>query len=104
MIGEIIGVLIFAVVGITISILGWLIWKKQKITLMHDYHVDKVSEENKAAFCKLSGIGLVLIGIGLLISAAILWFTSSPYSFFCFAACFVAGLVLLITAGIKYNR
>ena len=104
MIGEIFGILIFAVVGITISILGWLIWKKQKITLMHDYHVDKVSEENKAAFCKLSGIGLVLIGIGLLISAAILWLTSSPYSFICFGACFVAGLVLLITAGVKYNR
>ena len=67
-VGKIIGVLIIGGVGILITVLGWLIWKKEKINLMHDYHDNKVSAENKQAFCKLSGIGLVVIGIGLLIS------------------------------------
>ncbi len=103
-IGEIIGVLIIGGVGILITVLGWLIWKKEKINLMHDYHVNKVSAENKQAFCKLSGTGLVVIGVGLLISGIILGLTDSPFSFLCFAACLVIGLAMLITAGRKYNR
>ena len=68
MIGKIIGVLITGGVGVIIAVLGWLIWKKEKISLMHDYHIDKVSAENKPAFCRRSGMGLIIIGIGLLIS------------------------------------
>ena len=103
-IGKIIGILIIGGVGILITVLGWLIWKKEKINLMHDYHVNKVSAENKQAFCKLSGTGLVVIGVGLLISGIILGLTDSPFSFLCFAACLVIGLAMLITAGRKYNR
>ena len=104
MIGIIIGVIIIGGVGVIIAILGWLIWKKEMITLMHDYHFDKVSPENRPAFCKLSGIGLVVIGIGLFITAVILGITDSSYSFLCFAVCFAAGLTMLIAAGAKYNR
>ena len=104
MIGKIIGVLITGGVGTIIAVLGWLIWKKEKLSLMHDYHVNKVSAENKTAFCRLSGIGLIVIGIGLLISAVILFVTDSAYSFLCFAVCFEVGLAMLITAGAKYNR
>lgn len=104
MIGKIMGVIITSGAGVIIAVMGWLIWKKEKLSLMHDYHVNKVSVENKSAFCRLSGIGLVAIGIGLLISSVILFVTDSTYSFLCFAVCFVAGLVMLITAGAKYNR
>ena len=71
---------------------------------MHDYHVDQVSAEDRAAFCKLSGIGLIVIGAGLLITSVIFGITESAYSFLCFAICFAAGLALLIAAGAKYNR
>ncbi len=74
------------------------------ISLMHDYHIDKVSAENKTAFCKMSGIGLIVIGIGLWITAVLLGVTDSAYSFLCFAVCFAIGLALLIAAGVKYNR
>ena len=101
---KILGFAIFGSVGTLIIVLGWLIWKKQKISLMHDYHVRKVSEENKPAFCRLSGIGLIVIGAGLLMSAVLLGVTESAYSFLCFAACFVLGIGMLIAAGRKYNR
>ena len=104
MTGKIIGVIITGGVGVIIAVLGWLIWKKEKLSLLHDYHVDKVSAENQSAFCKLSGIGLIVIGIGLLITAVIFGITSSIYSFLCFAVCFVVGLALLINAGVRYNR
>ena len=71
---------------------------------MYDYHIDKVFAENKTAFCKMSGIGLIVIGIGLLITAVLLGVTDSAYSFLCFAVCFAIGLALLIAAGVKYNR
>ena len=80
MVDRIIGVLVTGGVGVFITVFGWLIWKKEMISLMHDYHIDKVSAENKTAFCKLAGIGLTVIGIGLLITAAILGITDSAYS------------------------
>ena len=104
MIDKIIGVLITGGIGLIITVFGWLIWKKEKISLLHDYHVDRVSVENKPAFCKLSGIGIVVVGIGLLITAVLLGITDSAYSFICFTVCFASGLAILITAGAKYNR
>ena len=104
MLGKIIGSSICGVIGIVLLVLGLLVWKKEKIDLLHDYHVDSVAPENKAAFCWLSGIGLVLIGAGLAVTAVLLAITNSASSFISFTAGFAAGLALLITAGVKYNR
>lgn len=95
---------ITGLVGVIIIIMGWLVWKKEKINLFHDYHINKVSPENRAAFCKLSGIALIVIGVSLLITTLILALTDSALSFICFAVGFIAGLTTLITAGMKYNR
>lgn len=104
MIGKIIGIGITGLVGVVLIVLGWLIWKKEKITLLHDYHVDKVSQENKPTFCKLSGIGVFIMGISLLITTVILGITDSTLSFISFAVGFIAGISMLIIAGQKYNR
>lgn len=104
MIGRIIGVLTTGGVGVLLVVLGVLLWKKEMITLMHDYHVEKVSPENKKAFCKLSGIGLIIPGVGLVLSAILLGITDSAWSFLCFAVSFPVGLGMLIAAGRKYNR
>lgn len=85
-------------------VLGYLVWKKEKISLFHDYHYEKVSEEDKKAFCTISGIGVVLIGIGILITAIIIGITDSAWSFIAFAMGFVVGLIMLIYAGIRYNH
>ena len=102
--GKIIGIAVTGIVGVIILILGILLWKKEMITLLHDYHVDKVSPENRKAFCKLSGIGLIVIGVSLLITAVVLGFTDSAYSYLVFALGFAVGLAFLIKAGAKYNR
>ena len=84
--------------------LGWMIWKKEKITLLHSYHYDKVSPGDKKVFGKISGWGVIAIGIGLLVTALIIAITDSALGFVAFAAGFVVGLALLIYAGAKYNR
>ena len=104
MLGRFIGSGVAGIVGVLFIVLGCLIWKKEKINLLHDYHVDKVSSENRKAFCTLSGIGILVIGISLVLTAVFLGFTESVRSFLFFAAGFTAGLVLLIIAGRKYNR
>ena len=99
-----VGVIIVAVIGIVFVTLGYLMWKKEKITLLHSYHYDKVSPSDKKVFCKISGLGVIFIGIGLLMTAIIIGITDSALSFIAFALGFVVGLVLLIYAGVKYNR
>lgn len=97
-------VLIFAVVGIIFLVLGLFIWKKEKIELLHSYHRDKVKEEDKKAFCKISGIGTFIMGAGMIITAVIVGITESVWSFAIFAVYFIVGLAMLIIAGAKYNK
>ena len=104
MIAKIIGILTAGGVGVLLVVLGVLLSKKEMITLMHDYHVNNVSQEDKKDFCKLSGIGLIVSGTGLVLSAVLLGVTDSAWSFLCFAASFPVGLGMLIAAGRKYNR
>ena len=99
--GAAIGIGVFALVFIY---LGCLMWKKEKITLLHSYHYDKVSPSDKKVFCKISGWGVIFIGIGLWVTAIIIGITDSALSFIAFALGFVVGLALLIYAGAKYNR
>ena len=81
----------------------WL-FDVEKITLLHSYHYEKVSPSDKKAFCKISGWGVIIIGIGLLVTAIIIGITDSALSFIAFALGFVVGLALLLYAGAKYNR
>ena len=100
----IIALIIVGFAGIIFVLLGYLIWKKQKISLLHDYHYDKVSAEDKEAFCALSGKGVLTIGVSLLITAIIIGITDSPWSFIVFAIGFVVGMRMLVYAGYRYNR
>ncbi len=99
----ILGVTVTSVVGVILVVVGLLIWKKEKISLLHDYHYYKVAEKDKKAFCTLSGIGTLSIGVGLLISAVIFGFTESALSFIAFAIGGALGIFLLVFAGCKYN-
>ena len=99
----IVGLIVLSTVGMALLIIGCLIWKQERISLRHEYHYDKVSEEHKAAYCTLSGIGILLIGVGLLITAVLFGLTHSAYSFLAFAVGFVSGLALLLFAGARYN-
>ena len=96
--------IIVGLIGIIFVILGYMIWKKEKIALLHNYHYDKVSAEDKKAFCTISGIGILLIGIGLILTAIIIGITNSVWSFIAFTIGFIVGIVMLIYAGIRYNH
>lgn len=98
------GAIILGLVGVVLAVFGYLIWVKKKISLLHDYHYDKVAEEDRDVFCTISGVGVFIIGICILVSGVIIGITESPFSLIAFAIGFVVGLGILIYAGLKYNR
>ena len=79
-------------------------WKKQMISLLHDYHYNKVREEDKASFSRLSGIGLITVGAGMIPTGIILMATESALAFIAFGIGFAVGIGMLAYAGAKYNR
>lgn len=99
-----IGAMILGIIGIVFVVLGYLLWKKERISLLHSYHYDKVSEEDKKAFCAMSGMGVISIGSGLIITAVVIGITNSVWSFVAFGMGFFVGLLLLIYAGVRCNR
>lgn len=64
----IIGVIVDLAVGLLCIILGLMLWKKQKISLIHSYHYKNVKKEDVPAYTRLMGIGLILIGVGICIT------------------------------------
>ena len=95
--------IILGIIGIAFAAVGLLIWRGEKITLLHDYHYDRVAKEDRKAFCAVSGWGILVIGIGILATAVLLAVTESAFSFLVFAAGFAVGLSLLIYVGKRYN-
>lgn len=104
MIGKLIGIGVTGAVGILLVVLGYLVWKKERTDLLHSYHTEHIAPENRKAYCTLSGIGLLVIGISLCITAVILGVTDSAMSFLFFAAGLAAGLTMLLLAGLQYDR
>lgn len=49
--------IILLAVGVCFWILGWQIWKKEKITLLHDYHYAKVKPDDRKAYTGVMGKG-----------------------------------------------
>ena len=99
----IVGVM-FVLLSLLFIRLGWQIWKKQKMDLIIRYHCDKVSEENKQAYCALSGIGVFVMGVGFGLSGICTAFLRSASVFIPMTAGLVLGTALLASASIRYNR
>ncbi len=95
---------LFAILGLVFIWLGLAIWKKQKIELIIRHHMDKVSDKNKQAYCKLCGIGLLIVGIGFAISGICMAFTIELYSWIPMIAGLVTGILLLAISVGKYNH
>lgn len=100
--GRIIGCIIDLAVALACIIPGLLIWKKQKIGLLHDYHYRHVQEEDIPAYTRSMGIGLIIMGMGILVMAAFLLF-ALPLWWVPMAAGFVLGLALVVKTQKKYN-
>lgn len=96
--------IILIVFGLVFIWLGYSIWKKRNINLIIVYHMDKVNDDNKPAFCRLSGLGLLVMGCGFIASGIWTMVSGALLSFIPMIAGIVVGIALLISAGVKYNK
>ena len=57
--------LFFPAIGELLIVLGLLVWRRQKITLIHEYHWRNVRKKDRAAYTRLIGQGLAVMGAGI---------------------------------------
>lgn len=96
------GVIIELAVGAVCIVLGLLLWIKQKVSILHDYHYQYVRQEDFPAYARLMGIGLILIGAGIVVTG-LLNLAVSPLWWIPLLAGFVLGFIIIYTAQKKYN-
>ena len=96
------GCIVEGLVGLLCIVLGVLLWKKQMISILHDYHHRHVKQKDIPAYTKQIGIGLILVGAGILITGVLNLFYSA-YWWVALVAGFVSGLIVMYKAQKKYN-
>ena len=97
-----IGLIVELAAGLSCMVLGLLIWKKKKTSLLHDYHYKNVKETDIPAYARLMGIGLMLIGGGICLTGFMNLLASSLW-WIPLAGGFVAGCLVMNKAQKKYN-
>lgn len=96
------GVITELAVGAICFVLGILLWKKQRITILHDYHCKHVKKDDIPAYTRQMGIGLIIIGAGIIITG-LLNLAYSALWWIPLLAGFVIGLFAIYRAQKKYN-
>ena len=97
----IVGVIVYEAVGILSIVLGLLLWKKQKISLVHDYHHGHVREQDVPAYTRLYGIGLLSLGAGCILAGLVTLI--SEHGWILFVVGFIVCIVLIGKAQRRYN-
>lgn len=96
--------LIFMIfIGSIFIFLGWRIWKKEQITLIHDYHYTNVTKKDKKFYTEKIGKSCIIIGIGIILTGIIDFISKTAYGWTCFVIFFLWGFIMIIKAQKKYN-
>ena len=98
-----IGLIVFLGVAILFFVLGWLLWKKQRIDLVNAWHTRNVKKEDVPAYTRLMGLSLIAIGAGCLVTGIVACILEETLGWIALPAGFVAGFALIWTAQKKYN-
>ena len=99
-----------AVIGIVCIVLG-LSHRKGNLSSLHSYHRKRVTEEDRLPFGKLVGLGTILIGVSLLLTAGLFFMArhtqETRYALLgdvVMAVGLVVGMAISFYAMIKYNK
>ena len=95
--------ILMIIIGLFFIFLGWRIWKKEQITLIHDYHYTKVTERNKKPYTEKVGKACSIMGIEMILIGIIDFISVTAYGWICFGIFFVWGLIMMFIAQKKYN-
>ena len=91
------------VIGIICIYLG-LKHRKGDVSMLHSYHKKRVAEEDKVPFGKMVGLGVIIVGVGFVLSGVIHYFALTVLANIALIAALVIGLGISFAAMIKYNK
>lgn len=94
---------LFMLIGAVLEWTGRLVWKKQKISVLHDYHRRHVSPEDVPAYSAAIGKALCLLGGGLQAAGLANFLTRSGWGWICGAGCFIWSIGWMRKTQKKYN-
>ena len=97
------GIIGSILIGCLCLSLGYQLFFKEKITLLNSSYYSNISERDRKSFCRMSGIGMILVGLGFLVSDIVLLITFSLWSLLALPIGLFMGVVLLICAKRKYS-
>ena len=102
--------IVSAIIGVICIIIG-ISNRKGNISMLHSYHRERVSEEDKVPFGKAVGLGMIIIGAALIVMGVLMTLASvmqqGIYAIIGTVAMIVglaAGLGISFYAMIKYNK
>ena len=98
----IVGVIVKEAVGVLIIVLGLVLWFGRKVSILHAYHYKNVKKESIPAYCRLMGIGLSVIGVGIC-GSGVLDLLYSALWWIPLVVGFLVGLTIVYVAQKKYN-
>lgn len=55
--------ILMLLIGLFFDFLGWRIWKREQITLIHEYHYTKVTEKDKKPYTEKIGKACMIMGM-----------------------------------------
>lgn len=92
--------------GFLIIVLGLIIWKEQKITLIHGYNSRKVKKEDVKEYTESIGKAYIIIGIAMLSLVIFRITTNNNYEFIGSIVALIGlviSIVIIIKTQKKYN-
>lgn len=95
--------LIFIMVGIVVLIQGVVMIKTKNISKMNQNQMQYVKSENLNAFATASGIAVVILGTGAVLSGTINYFTQTLIGYVLLLVGFIIYSIILLKTQKKYN-
>ena len=98
------------IIGIAFVIIG-ILNRKGNISMIHSYHRKRISEADKLPFGKMTGLGMIILAVGIMLNALlsiINYFLESQVLYMIgmvfMGIGLVAGIAIIFYAIIKYNK
>jgi len=101
---DVFAMLLLALTGLALLIIGWLLIARQRIGLIHSYHYSHVRQEDRPAYTRRMGLGCLMMGAGCLLCGLVNHFAHTAWGWALFAAGFLAGAWVMLRAQRRYNR
>ena len=98
-----VALIIVLIIGFAIIFIGWCIWKKEQITLIHDYHYTRVAEKDKKSYTEKMGKACIILGIGMILMGITNFATKTAYGWIFYGVFIVWSLIIMFMAQKKYN-